>query len=240
MTMPRRAFLEQLVAGSLGVAVESCISSRAFAATHGDVSLPRSLPETQGVSSAAVLDFLTAVKGANLELHSLMVVRHGHVIAEGWWAPYRAQSVHTLYSLTKSFTSTAVGCAVAEGLLKVDDPVIAFFPQDLPEKVSSNLAALRVEHLLTMSAGHAEETNATITAEEDWVKAFLRCPIEHAPRQRFSLRQRSDLHAVRYRASACRDTGSRSICGRGCSRRSVSAKCSGRPVRAASVSVGSD
>ena len=47
-----------------------------------------------------------------------MVVRHGHVVAEGWWAPYSAGRPHLLYSLTKSFTSIAVGLAIADGLLE--------------------------------------------------------------------------------------------------------------------------
>ena len=143
--------------------------------------MPRSAPEAQGASSAGILKFLAAVGRSGHELHSVMVARHDHIIAEGWWAPYRPNAVHLLYSLTKSFTSTAVGFAVAEGLFEVSDPVTKFFPQDLPPVVSENLAALRVEHLLTMSSGHADETNATITTEKDWAKAFLRLPIEHAP-----------------------------------------------------------
>ena len=65
-------------------------------------------------------------------MHSVMVVRHGQVIAEGWWAPYAPDVRHTMYSLTKSFTSTAVGLAVSEGLLSIDDPVLKFFPDEAP------------------------------------------------------------------------------------------------------------
>ena len=78
------------------------------------VSLPRSSPEIEGVSSKGIMDFLDAVGNSKNELHSIMIVRHGKVIAEGWWDPYRPDLKHTLYSLSKSFTSTAVGFAVAE------------------------------------------------------------------------------------------------------------------------------
>src|SRR5205085_1651475 len=90
--------------------------------------LPRSSPEAQGVSPAAVLAFVEAADKQIDSLHSVMLVRHGQVVAEGWWAPYDAQAPHALFSLSKSFTSTAVGLAVAEGKLSVDDPVLKFFP----------------------------------------------------------------------------------------------------------------
>lgn len=79
------------------------------------------------------------------------------MIAEGWWDPYAPDLRHTLYSMSKSFTSTAVGFAVAEGRLKVTDKVVSFFPDDLPATVSDNLAALTVKDLLTMSVGNEKE-----------------------------------------------------------------------------------
>ncbi len=79
--------------------------------------LPRSSPESQGVSSAAILAFVEAADKNIESMNSFMLVRHGHVVAEGWWSPYDAESPHSLYSLSKSFTSTAVGLAIAEGKL---------------------------------------------------------------------------------------------------------------------------
>ena len=94
--------------------------------------LPRSSPEAQGVSSPQVLEFIEAADRNVDSLHSFMLVRHGHVVAECWWAPYHAAAPHSLYSLSKSFTSTAVGLAIAEGKLKLDDDVLKFFPDDAP------------------------------------------------------------------------------------------------------------
>ena len=93
-------------------------------------SPPRSTPAGQQADPAAILAFLDAVESRpDIEMHSLMVVRRGHVVAEGWWAPYGADRRHFLYSLSKSFTSTAAGFARAEGLLDLDDPVVKHFPE---------------------------------------------------------------------------------------------------------------
>jgi CubicO group peptidase (beta-lactamase class C family) len=97
-------------------------------------SLPRSTPETEMVSSAAILTFLdsaAALKG--LELHSFMFLRHGKVIAEGSWNPYKPSLVHTMNSCTKVFCSTAMGFAISVNRLTLGDKVISFFPNDLPD-----------------------------------------------------------------------------------------------------------
>ena len=96
--------------------------------------MPRSSPESQGVSSSAILAFVEAADKNIDSMNSFMLVRHGQVVAEGWWAPYDADAPHSLYSLSKSFTSTAVGLAIAEGKLSVDDEVLKFFPEDAPDR----------------------------------------------------------------------------------------------------------
>src|ERR1700683_3389761 len=113
--------------------------------------LPRSAPEPQGVSSHGLLAFVNEAEETIRELHSLMLLRHGQVVAEGWWAPYGPDTPHMLYSLSKSFTSTADGLPIAEGRLSLDDQVLPFFPNDVPAEVSANLAAMRLRHLLSMS-----------------------------------------------------------------------------------------
>ncbi|MBK9390983.1 MAG: serine hydrolase [Bacteroidetes bacterium] len=85
--------------------------------TKTDNSLPRSTPEAEGVSSEAILQFVEAANSEVNDIHSFMLLRHGKVIAEGWWKPYSPDLKHTMYSLSKSFTSTAVGFAVTEKLL---------------------------------------------------------------------------------------------------------------------------
>src|SRR4051794_14086849 len=85
--------------------------------------LPRSTPEAQGVSTKGVIDFIETADKEIHTYHSIVVVRHGHVIAEAYWKPEAADKPHVLFSLTKSFTSTAVGLAIADGKLSLDDHV---------------------------------------------------------------------------------------------------------------------
>jgi CubicO group peptidase (beta-lactamase class C family) len=107
-----------------------------------------------------------------------MVVRHGQVVAEGWWAPYSADRPHLLYSLTKSFTSIAVGLAVADGLLSLGDRVTDVLPDHVPAGVSEQGRRIGVDHLLSMTAGHRADSLAEAWQLEpgDLVKGFLRLP----------------------------------------------------------------
>ena len=82
--------------------------------------LPRSSPEAQGVSSEGIRSFVEAANGEVDTMHSFMLLRHGHVIAEGWWKPEAADKPHILHALSKSFTSTAIGLAVADGKLSIE------------------------------------------------------------------------------------------------------------------------
>ena len=144
--------------------------------------LPRRTPESQGISSKSVLEFIEQVEKHGLEFHGFVLVRHGNVIAEGWWNPYSSGQVHLLYSYSKSFTSTAAGIAIAEGKFSLDDKVISFFPEDVPAEVSTNLAAMKVRHLLSMASGHTEEPpNNT----ENWVRSFLAKPVAKEPGTHF-------------------------------------------------------
>lgn len=142
----------------------------------------RATPESQGVSSAAILEFVEAADQVD-SLHSLMIVRRGKVVAEGWWAPYSAGANHELYSLSKSFASTAVGFAVAEGRLSLDDEVLKLFPEDAPAEVPANLKSMRIRDLLTMSAGHQDETSSA--PDKISAKSFLAHPVPHKPGTHF-------------------------------------------------------
>lgn len=188
MNMNRRLFIQQVSLGAAALSAAGLLPSNARAALDRSKSLPRSEPEAQGVASAGILDFVNAVESARLNLHSYMLVRHGNVVAGGWWAPYSAESRHSLYSLSKSFTSTAVGMAVAEGRLHLEDKVVSIFPDDVPPDISPNLAAMRVKDLLMMGSGHAECAllNAHVSiATKNWVKAVLAQPVVFTPGTHF-------------------------------------------------------
>jgi CubicO group peptidase (beta-lactamase class C family) len=150
------------------------------------VQLKRTSPEAVGIPAAAVAAFVTALEEHTHPLDAVqgfMLLRHGQGAAEGWWAPYGPQSPHTMYSLSKSFTSTAIGLAAAEGRLTVNDPVLKFFPDDTPASPSTNLKAMRVRHLLAMNTGHQADTTDRVfgSGGDNWPAAFLALPVEHAP-----------------------------------------------------------
>lgn len=113
-----------------------------------------------------------------------MLVKNGYVISESWWKPYAPHEPHQLYSLSKSFTSTAVGMAVHEGLLSVNDPVVKFFPEEMASlggRVDDKLERMTVRHLLTMSTGHTYEPWPKNAAEGGCVRAFLSGHIKNEP-----------------------------------------------------------
>ncbi len=142
--------------------------------------LNRTLPEIQGVHPEAILRFIEEAETHGIELHSFMLVRHGKVISEGWWYPYRSGIPHLMNSASKTFTATAVGFAVDEKLFSVEDKVISFFPDELPPSVSPYLNELTVKHLLTMTAGHTQAPSYNAD-DENWVKRFLAEPIANKP-----------------------------------------------------------
>ena len=150
---------------------------------YAAMPLPRSTPEAQGVSSRAICDYIETADRQINTMHSFMLVRHGHVIAEAWWKPEAPDKPHVLWSLSKSFNATAVGVAIEEGKLSLDDPVLKFFPSEAPADPSDNLKAMTVRDLLTMTCGHDTEPKAVRGAPS--VKQFLAHPVVHKPGTHF-------------------------------------------------------
>jgi CubicO group peptidase (beta-lactamase class C family) len=159
----------------------------AESAADASQGLPRSTPEEQGVSSSAILGFVEGAEQKIDALHSFMIIRHGHVVAEGWWSPYAASEPHVLFSLSKSFTSTAVGLAVSDGKLSLDDAVLKFFPEKAPAFPSMNLQSMRVRDLLRMSTGQRAEDikDFPFAGKADLVRTFLEIPVHDVPGTHF-------------------------------------------------------
>ncbi len=150
-------------------------------------ALPRSNPEKEKINPQAIAEYLQAVETNDQDLHSLMILRNGKVVFEKWFGEHAANKPHVLYSVSKTFTSTAVGFAIQEGLLNVSDKVVSFFPDDLPEEISPNLQELEIRHLLTMTVGHDVDATSVLqeSSDLDWAEAFLAFPVEHKPGSQF-------------------------------------------------------
>jgi CubicO group peptidase (beta-lactamase class C family) len=160
------------------------------------VRLPTSSPSAQGVDALGVLALVDALEAGDHDPHSLVIARHGHVIARGWWAPYAPDHVQLVYSLSKSFTATAVGLLVDDGRLSLDQPVLDLLPPgDLPPdvEVPDRYRRLTLGHCLTMATGHdaegwgpgvmraAQESGTSGDGSDPVLAAVLATPPEHEP-----------------------------------------------------------
>lgn len=140
---------------------------------------PRVTPESVGIPSKAIEALLHNFYEQGVEMHSLMILRHGKVCAEGWWKPYGPDKLHNVHSFTKTFVATGIGLLVEDGLISLEDKVVSFFPEDVPENPGENLLSMNVHNLLSMSTGHHQEP--MIRGEKEFVRAFLAWPVDHAP-----------------------------------------------------------
>ena len=151
----------------------------------------RVAPEAVGIPSAAVEWLLDRLEGGGFtEPHGLMLMRHGKVFAEGWWAPYAPGIRHGLQSHTKTYAATAVGIAYTEGLLRLDERVIDIFPEAAPAQPSENLRKLTVRDVLCMSCGMDTMPRPT----KDWIRDFLAIPVNHVPGTTYMYNSLSLIH----------------------------------------------
>ena len=151
-----------------------------------------SSPSREGVDASGIEAFLDALESLpGVEAHSLMILRHGSVIAAGWWWPYTRDQLQLLYSVSKSFTATAVGLAVEDGLLGLDDLVISHFPELETEISDPRVRSIRVRHIAAMASGHLEDTWPRVLASdsEHPVRGFLRLRPERDPGSIFRYNQ---------------------------------------------------
>lgn len=143
--------------------------------------LPRA--EASAKLSKAADKYLAAVQKAGQDLHSIMIVKDGNVVYENWMSEGQEDVPHILNSVSKTFTSMAVGLAISEGRLALDEKLVDIFPEHCPENPSEYLNEITVEHLLTMSCGHS--TDPTYKSREikdkSWIRSFMEHPVTHKP-----------------------------------------------------------
>ncbi|MEJ8473769.1 serine hydrolase domain-containing protein [Roseibium algae] len=138
--------------------------------------------EAHGTDPAVLLDLLDEIAREKLELHSLLIWQHGTLILEAYWQPYGPDRLHMMHSVTKSFTSMAVGLAFDDGLLSLDDRVIDYFPEFLAT-AAQGIETMRLRHVLTMTSGHGRGISggAWRKLSSSWAEDFLSQPIVHTP-----------------------------------------------------------
>lgn len=170
----------------------ACIQEPTAYAAPVSTPLPRSTPSAQGIDPAAVLAFVDAVDAdPTVEVHALMLLRHGHVVAEGCWSPHTPERTRLLYSLSKSFTATALGFAVQEGLVGLDDPAVSHFPELSDVVTDPRSRAITVSQLAAMASGHDREMWDE-AVRRDWadpVRGFLTIPPDEDPGTLFAYSQ---------------------------------------------------
>ena len=155
-------------------------------------SLPRSSPAEQQVDARTLLRVLDALEAhPDVEMHSLMVVRHGHVVAEGWWAPYTPERPHLVYSISKSFAMTAALLAQAEGVWDLGATVLSFFPELDEEVRDERSRATTLEHLAAMASGHDRDLQQEVAERfaEEPVRGLLTIPPDAEPGTLFAYNQ---------------------------------------------------
>ncbi|MGE7992888.1 serine hydrolase domain-containing protein [Pseudomonas sp. NPDC089554] len=145
--------------------------------------LPTAAPSTLGIDGHAVADFLEAVQHAGLEVHGVMIERDGQLAVDAWRWPYNARTPRVTHSITKSFTACAIGLAIDDGMLRLDDPLSRFFPDAAAQASDPRSAGITVEQLLTMRTGHGGNTSGSVWRGIDgsWVEEFFRIPLASEP-----------------------------------------------------------
>lgn len=140
----------------------------------------------EGVSLRALNTYYEKAVAQKQEIHTLQVWKGDRCLCRLAPAPYSCDDRREVYSLSKTFCSTAIGCAVDEGLLTVDDRIIDIFPDKLPEVVSENLAKMKVRHVLSMNTGHKACVMSHMFASDDVAKAFLALEVPFEPGTHFA------------------------------------------------------
>lgn len=138
----------------------------------------KSSPESAGIPSCCISNFIKRLQAQEVPMHSILLLRHDMLIAEGYYAPYRADTLHRMFSISKSFTSIAIGLLEAEGKLKLSDPVCNYFPEYITDKTHPWILNMTIEDMLMMRTCHAS-TTYKLNMQSDWVESFFTVAPSH-------------------------------------------------------------
>lgn len=142
------------------------------------LTFKQALPEQTGIPSRCIVNFIERLRRQRVPMHSILLYHRDHLIAEGYYAPYRADTLHRMFSVSKSFTSIAIGLLADEGKLSLDDPIVRYFPEKVPENVHPWISAMTIRDMLMMRTCHAS-TTYKVDMKSDWVESFFTVPPTH-------------------------------------------------------------
>ncbi len=151
-----------------------------------------STPEQQGMSSAALVEVLDQIEQQRLDLHSLLIVRNGYLVADVYYDPYTAGQPVPVASVTKSIMSALVGIATDKGLIKDERAaLLSFFPEKAVANLDDRKKAVTLQDLLTMTSGfdYPDTSDRSLSAlfeSKDWISFMLDRPVVTAPGSTFS------------------------------------------------------
>lgn len=146
------------------------------------LTFEKSSPEETGIPGECIIRFIDRLQKRQIPMHSLLLMHHDRLVFEGYYAPLTAHSLHRMFSISKSFTSIAIGLLADEGRLSLEDPVIKYFPEKLPDKDSIHpwVARMTIKDMLMMRTCHAS-TTYKLDMSSDWVASFFTTQPTHPP-----------------------------------------------------------
>ncbi len=141
-------------------------------------------PEAAGIPGKCIINFIKRRRHRKVPMHSLLLMRHDKLVFEGYYAPYTADTLHRMFSISKSFTSIAIGLLAEEGKISLDDTIVKYFPEKLPPEVHPWIASMTIMDMLMMRSCHAS-TTYKLNMASDWVESFFTTPPTHPPGRLF-------------------------------------------------------
>ena len=130
-------------------------------------------PAQVGISAKSIHTLVKALEEMGKESHSIIMARGNQIFYEQYWEPFHAQLPHRLYSSTKSFVSIAVGFAIDDGLCALDDKIVDYFPDDVPDDVLPAIRQQTIRNMLMMSTGYLPSCGNWFIDHEDRVKFYF-------------------------------------------------------------------
>jgi len=139
--------------------------------------LPIATPEEEGISSRRIINMVNALCGDGMNMHSYILIRHGKILSEGYFAPFNKDMKHRMYSVSKTFVSAAIGLLYTDGRIKLDDKIVSFFPEKVTESTHPDVMEMTIRDLLMMSTAY---NTCTYTVNDDnWIDTFFTTPPTH-------------------------------------------------------------